>query len=277
MLTHTAYGKSRVRLVQVSRAGDRHAVRDLAVDIRFDGDFEASYVDGDNSDVLPTDTMKNTVYALAAKHSVRDPEGFGTILGRHFLDRSPRLRCVTVKLTDYSWRHIAIGGREHGTSFMRRGPDTRTASVASRRDRVRIEAGVDDLLIMKTSNSAFAGFPRDELTTLPETRDRLLATSMSARWEYQEDHTEFEPSWRIVRDTLLETFARHESESVQHTLYAMGQAVLDGVDAVISITLVMPNKHHLPVDLSTFGLPNRNEIFVATEEPFGLIEATITR
>ena len=261
----------------MSRRGDRHGVRDLAVDIRFEGDFDASYTAGDNSAVLPTDTMKNTVYALASRHPVRDPESFGLVLGAHFLERSPRLQCVTVRLTEYPWRHIAIGEREHGTSFMRRGPDTRSATVASRRDGVRVEAGVEDLLIMKTSQSAFAGFPRDDFTTLPDTRDRLLATSMSARWQYQDADVEFEPSWRVVRDTLLETFALHHSESVQHTLYAMGQAVIDNVDAVTAITLTMPNKHHLPVDLSKLGLENRNEIFVATEEPFGLIEATITR
>jgi urate oxidase len=277
MLTHTAYGKSRVRLVQVSRRGDRHALRDLAVDIRFEGEFDASYTAGDNSEVLPTDTMKNTVYAMAARHSMRDPESFGLMLGRHFLEHSPRLECVTVHLIEYAWRNIAIGERDHGTSFMRRGPDTRTATVASRREGTRVEAGIDDLLIMKTAHSSFAGFPRDEFTTLPETRDRLLATSMTARWQYQDADVEFEPSWRVVRDTLLETFALHHSESVQHTLYAMGQAVIDGVDVVTSITLTMPNKHHLPIDLSKFGLDNRNEIFVATEEPFGLIEATIAR
>jgi len=208
---------------------------------------------------------------------VRDPESFGVILGRHFLDRNVRLQCVTVRLTEYAWRHITIAEREHGTSFMRRGPDTRTATVASRRDSVRVEAGVEDLLIMKTSHSGFAGFPRDEFTTLPDTQDRLLATSMTARWQYQDADVEFEPSWRVVRDTLLETFALHHSESVQHTLYAMGQAVIDGVDVVASITLTMPNKHHLPIDLAKLGFENRNEIFVATEEPFGLIEATITR
>jgi len=261
----------------VSRRGDRHGLRDLAVDVRFEGEFDSSYTAGDNSDVLPTDTMKNTVYALAANEAVRDPESFGLSLGRHFLERSTRLQCVTVHLTEYSWRHIAIGEREHGTSFLRRGPDTRTAVVTSRRDGVRVEAGVDDLLIMKTSHSAFAGFPRDEFTTLAETRDRLLATSMTAHWRYQDADVEFEPSWRVVRDTLLETFALHHSESVQHTLYAMGQAVIDGVDVVTSITLTMPNKHHLPIDLGKLGLENRNEIFVATEEPFGLIEATITR
>jgi urate oxidase len=277
MLTHTAYGKSQVRLVQVSRGGDRHDLRDLAIDIRFEGEYDASYADGDNRDVLPTDTMKNTIYALAARQQVRDPESFGLRLGRHFLERNPRARRITVGLIEYLWRRVEIGEREHGQAFMRRGPDTRTATVVTEPADVTVEGGVDGLLIMKTAHSAFDDFLRDEFTTLPDTRDRLLATSLTARWRYVDADIPFGSTWRGVRDTLLRAFAEHESESVQHTLYHMGQQVLETVDSVTSITLVMPNKHHLPVDLARFGLENRNEIFVATEEPYGRIEATLSR
>jgi urate oxidase len=227
--------------------------------------------------VLPTDTMKNTVYALAATSPVQDPEPFAIRLAQHFLDRNPKLRRVTLDLVEHQWRRIEIGEREHGQAFMRRGPDTRTASVSATRDGVTVEAGIQDLLIMKTGQSAFSGFPRDEFTTLPETRDRLLATSMTASWRYGDSDVPFGSTWRSVRDVLLQTFAEHDSESVQHTLYAMGQAVLDSLELISSITLVMPNKHHLPVDLTRFGLENRNEIFVATDEPYGRIEATLTR
>ena len=263
--------------MQVRRRGDRDDLRDLSLAVRFEGDYDASYIEGDNRDVLPTDTMKNTIYALAARSPVQDPESFAIRLGQHFLERNPTLQRVSLDLVEYQWRRIEIGEREHGQAFMRRGPDTRTASVATSRDGVIVEAGVQDLLIMKTGHSAFSGFPRDEFTTLADTRDRLLATSMTASWRYAETDVPFSSTWRGVRDLLLRTFAEHHSESVQHTLYAMGQAVLDGLDVVVSITLVMPNKHHLPVDLTRFGLDNRNEIFVATDEPFGQIEATLTR
>jgi urate oxidase len=160
---------------------------------------------------------------------------------------------------------------------MRRGPDTRTATVQTDRSGAKVGAGIADLVILKTAHSAFAGFPRDEYTTLPDTQDRLLATSLTATWQYRDAELDFGASWHGVRQTLLETFAEHDSRSVQHTLYAMGQAVLDGNDEVSAIRLVMPNKHHLPFDLSRLGLENHNEIFVATEEPYGLIEATLTR
>lgn len=277
MLAHTGYGKSAIRLVQVLRGSDRHRVRDLTIAIRFEGDYDASYTDGDNADVFPTDTMRNTVYALAARKAVGDPEEFGARLGRHFLERNPKLRRVRVDLSEHCWKHIAIGGREHGQALMRRGPDTRTATVEIDRAKTRVGAGVSDLVILKTAHSAFAGFPRDQYTTLPETHDRLLATSLTATWHYGDPGVDFDPAWQSVRQTLLETFAEHDSASVQHTLYAMGQAVLDTIDDVSAIRLVMPNKHHLPFDVSRLGLENRNEIFVATEEPYGLIEATLTR
>ena len=263
--------------MQVRRRGDRDDLRDLSVAVRFEGDYDASYIDGDNRDVLPTDTMKNTVYAFAAKSPVQDPERFAIRLGQHFLERNPKLRRVTLDLVEYQWRRIEIGEREHGQAFMRRGPDTRTAAVVVARDGVTVDAGVQDLLIMKTAQSAFSGFPRDEFTTLPETRDRLLATSLTASWRYVDVDLPFSSTWRGVRDVLLRTFAEHVSESVQHTLHAMGQAVLDSLDLVSSISLVMPNKHHVPFDLTRFGLENRNEIFVATDEPYGRIEATLRR
>ena len=259
------------------RRTDRHDLRDLTVAVRFQGDYEKSYTEGDNRDVLPTDTMKNSIYALAAREPVRDPETFGLALARHFLDRNPRLHRVRIDLTEHLWGRIARGERQHGQAFVRAGCDTRTAAVDAHRTRIFVGAGVSDLLILKSSHSAFVGFPRDEYTTLPETRDRLLATSLTATWRYRDPDIDFGPAWHGVRSTLLQTFAEHHSESVQHTLYAMGQAVLDTLEDVTAIRLVMPNKHHLPIDLAPFGLENRNEIFVATEEPHGLIEATLCR
>jgi urate oxidase len=277
MLLDSAYGKSRVRLVQVLRAGDRHDLRDLTVAVRFRGHYDESYTDGDNSAVLPTDTMKNTVYAMAAREGVHEPEIFGARLATHFLDRNPRLTRVRIDITEHLWGRVPTAAGEHGHAFVRLGPDTRTAAVgASRRSRL-VGAGVSDLVILKSAHSAFAGFLRDEFTTLAETRDRLLATSLTATWRYRNRDMDYGSAWRAVRRTLLEVFADHHSESVQHTLYAMGTGVLERVDDVTAIRLVMPNKHHLPVDLSPFGLENRNEIFVATEEPQGLIEAMVVR
>ena len=219
MLAHTAYGKSKVRLVQVARHGDRHDLRDLTVAIQFEGDYDKSYTAGDNSGVLPTDTMKNTVYALAGRGPIDGPEPFAPRSScRHFLDRNARLGRVRVEIT------------EHGVGPHRATAPANTARPSSARAPARVRprprriasrpsssAGLADLVILKSSRSAFSGYMRDEYTTLPETRDRILATSLSATWRYREGEIAFGPAWWAVRGTLLETFAAHESESVQHT------------------------------------------------------------
>jgi len=278
MLRHPAYGKSGIRLVKLTRRGGRHDLIDLTIAIRFEGDWPRSYTDGDNSAVLPTDTMKNTVYALAADAPLDEPEPFGLLLAQHFLERNAALQIVTIDMVQHMWGRVVSSQGEDGHSFERRGPEVRTAAIVRDREKptATIRAGVADLLILKSSRSAFAGFPRDEYTTLPDTHDRILATSLEATWRYAHE-VPFGNAWRAIRQTLVDTFAAHDSASVQHTLYAMGQHVIDTRRDVESIRLVMPNKHHLPVDLSRFGLKNRNEIFVATDEPFGLIEATVDR
>jgi urate oxidase len=277
MLTHTAYGKSGIRLVKLARRGDRHDIADLTLAIRFEGDYDASYAEGANQGVLPTDTMKNTVYALAAREQVDEPESFALILAQHFLERNARLRRVTIDVVQHAWGRLTTGGRPEGQAFVRQGPEVRTAEISVDRAGTIVKAGLSDLLILKSSRSAFEGFVHDELTTLPETRDRILATSLSATWQYRNADVAFGPGWRIVRATLVECFSAHQSNSVQHTLYAMGQAVLDSVDDVLSIHLVMPNKHHVPFDVARFGIENRNEVFISTDEPFGRIEATLNR
>lgn len=270
------YGKQAVRLVTVRRRPEAHELQDVTVAIRLEGDFAAAYTAGDNAGVLPTDTMKNTVYALAAEHPFEEIEDFGLALSDHFLQASPRAARAHVELTQHLWERIEKRDQPHPHAFRRAGSERRTAVVTRDRTGVRVLAGLEDLVVMKTAKSAFEGFPRDRYTTLKETADRLLATAVKATWRYSRPYVAFGSLWREVRRLLLETFADHDSLSVQHTLHAMGEAVLETLD-VEEIHLSMPNKHHIPVDLTPFGLENRNEIFVATPEPYGLIEATLRR
>lgn len=269
-MAENSYGKQAVRLVTVRRGADRHALKDVTVAIRFEGDFAAAYTEGDNEGVFPTDTMKNTVYALAAGHPFDDIEDFGLALTDHFLQASSRVSSVRVELTEQPWEPIA------SHAFQRAGGERRTAVVTRDLEGARVLAGLENLVVMKTAKSAFEGFPRDRYTTLKETGDRLLATAVQATWRYSRPQVAFGHLWSEVRRVLLEAFAQHDSRSVQHTLHAMGEAVLEAVD-VEEIHIAMPNLHHLPVDLTPFGLENRNEIFVATSEPYGLIEGTVRR
>lgn len=276
-LTAQKYGKSHVRVMKVVRRGDQHDLRDLTVDIQLTGDYDPAFVVGDNSVVLPTDTMKNTVYAMAREEPLDDIETFALALSSHFLGSHGAVSRARVEIAEGSWKRLTIGEKPQGQAFARSGGDERTAVVCRTRDGVTIEAGLRNLLVLKSGHSAFGGFLRDKYTTLRETNDRILSTSLSASWRYGNDGLPFGVVWQGVRQSLLETFAQHESLSVQHTLYAMAEAVLENHEAVAEIHLSMPNRHHLLADLSPFGLDNENVVFVPTDEPYGLIEATIRR
>jgi urate oxidase len=270
-LAANRYGKSAIRLVKIVRGPDRHAVRDLTVAISLEGDFASSYVDGDNSLVVATDTMKNTVYAFAREHLSGPVEAFGAVLAQHFV-AIPQVERATVSIEEHAWRPIG----EAPDAFFRDKSSTRTASVVATRDEVTFDAGIADITIMKTAKSAFSGFPRDDYTTLPDTDDRIMATKLTASWRYG-DETDFDASFEAVRRTLLDVFASHESESVQHSIWIVGRAIVDRHAEVEEVTLTMPNLHHWLADLSPFGQPNDREIFIATTEPHGLIQATVRR
>lgn len=276
------YGKDGIRVVLVRRPeGDdgRHVLRDLTVDVRLEGDFERVHTAGDNSPVLPTDSMRSTVYALAQQHLTGDIEAFGEALARRFLEAAPAAAAAEVSLREHGWARAHTSGTEHPHAFVGGGAETATAvvTVAGGRRPV-VHSGLTDLTLLKTRGSAFAGFLRDEFTVLAETDDRILATDVSASWTYVENHaTSYDDVRARARAALVTAFSDHDSQSVQHTLYAMGEAVLEACAEAADVRLRMPNKHHVPVDLTPFGITNDRTVYVATDRPFGVIEAAVRR
>jgi urate oxidase len=276
-LGENRYGKSAIRLVKVIREPDRHTVRDLTVAISLEGDFGAAHTDGDNAKVVATDTMKNTVYALAPEHLTGAIEAFGRVLAEHFA-AIPQVERATIVIREHRWAPIPTDLGPAPDAFMRVGDFARTATVSATRDgQLAIYAGIDDLTVMKTAKSAFRGFPRDRSTTLPETDDRIMATRVSATWRYVSTDLDWDAVFDGVRGTLLDVMADHLSPSVQASIWIVGRAILERHTAVEEIRMVLPNLHHWTVDLTPFGLANRNEIFTPTTEPHGLIEATVRR
>jgi urate oxidase len=271
------YGKQRVRILQVARHPERHDITELTLGIRLEGDFEAAHSQGDNRKVLPTDTMKNTVYALAKLHPIQSPDEFCIRLASHFLARNPQISRARIEAAQTLWTRLAIGGKPHPNTFHSSANEKRTTALTVARAEKTLHAGIEGLVVLKTTNSAFEKFLRDEYTTLKEDRNRILATSIHATWLYRKGEVDFDAAWHGVRQTLLETFAGHDSESLQHTLYAMGEAVLRKFPDIEEIHLSLPNKHYNLVDLAPFGLDNPKEIFLPTDEPHGLIEATLRK
>lgn len=275
-LAANRYGKASIRLVRVARGEDGDRVRDLTVAIALEGTFEAAHTDGDNSMVIATDTMKNTAYAFAKDHLDGSIETYGRALAEHFLEAS-QVDVATVNIRAHHWSAIDVAGRPAPDAFVRGGEGTRVATVTATRGGTSVDAGVEDLVVMKTTRSAFTGFPRDRYTTLPETDDRLMATRITAIWRYGSPDLDADATFAAVRRTLLEVFADHDSPSVQTSVWIMARAILERHDEVDEVRMVLPNLHHWLVDLSSFGLENDREIYTPTTEPHGLIEATVRR
>jgi urate oxidase len=271
------YGKARVRVLKVIRDGATHHLKELTVSVMLEGDFAAAHEKGDNRLIVPTDTMKNTVYVLAQERLGQETEPFGLALGEHFLKHYAQVRQATLSFSEQAWQRMPVDGQPHQHSFVASGPGQLSAEIVCSREANRVTSGVDDLLILKSTGSGFEGYVKDRFTTLPETNDRILASQLKARWRYEKSPGRYDQSNQKIVAAMLKTFAVNYSPSVQFTLYQMGCTALQAVPEISQIHLSMPNQHCLLVNLSPFGLENRNEIFVPTADPHGLIEATIRR
>jgi urate oxidase len=285
------YGKAENRVVRIYRDTPRHEIRDLNVSTVLRGDFADAHVTGDQSEVLPTDTQKNTAFAYAKQHGVTSPEDYALALARRLLDACPAAAEAVVSVEEYAWDRVPVGAEGHDHSFVRRGTETRTTQVVVG-PTTTVRSGLTDLTVLKSTGSEFRGFLVDEYTTLAEADDRILATSLTATWRYAEGHLDkldspldkldqrgfdWNASYDAVRALLLEAFATTYSRALQETLYAMGRAVLETRDDIAEVSFAAPNKHHFVVDLTPFGLDNPGEVFIAADRPYGLIEATVQR
>lgn len=267
------YGKAENRLVTVSRNGSVHTIKDLTVSTSLRGDLADTHLTGDNAKVLATDTQKNTVYAFAKEAPVGEIEDFALRLGRHFVSSQEAITGARVLIDEHAWDRI--DGHDH--SFVQGSNEKRTTAVTIEGSQAWVVSGVRDLVVLKSTGSEFHGYPKDPYTTLKETNDRILATSVTARWRYAGVDVDWAKSFAEIRSIMLKTFADKHSLSLQQTLYAMGEAVLQARPEVAEVRLSMPNKHHFLVDLSAFGLENDNEVFYAADRPYGLIEGSILR
>lgn len=263
------YGKAEIRVMKVDRDRPRHVLHDLTVSVALAGDLDEVHLVGDNGAVLPTDTQKNTVYAFAREHGVGQVEDFAALLARHFVDTQRAVHQATVTVDEHHWERLA----DH--SFARAGRETRTTTVTHDARGTRVRSGLRDLVLLSSTGSEFQGFATDRYTTLPETDDRILCTSVEAQWRHARPQADWQASYDAVRSALTAAFTDTYSRSLQQTLYAMGARVVSTCPGVDEVRLRLPNRHHLLVDLEPFGLDNPGEVFHVDDRPYGLIEATV--
>ena len=276
VLGPNSYGKSGNHLFKVVRATGRHEVRDYRVDVALTGDYDAVHTEGDNTGAMATDTMRNTVYAVASQTSFDSPEQYGLELVGYLLTQ-PQVEGAKVSVVEQRWDRIEVDGKPHDHAFTRAAGGKHTAVVTGAGEQRVVTAGVDDLHVLKTTNSGWSNFLEGGYRTLKDTDDRILATSITATWDYQEPSGDFGPWWDGVNGQIAHTFTDHFSPSVQHTIWRMGQAILERFEQIERISFTLPNKHHLLYDLAPFGLDNDREIYWVTVEPYGRIQATVER
>ncbi|MDT0182615.1 urate oxidase [Microbacterium sp. ARD31] len=276
------YGKAENRIVRIYRDAARHEIVDLNVSSQLRGAALAeSYLSGDNALIVATDTQKNTAFAFAKEHGIRSPEDYLIALGRHFVSSFEWIDGGLWQAEQYEWERIVVDGAEHDHAFVRPGRATRLAAVQTIDGGTHVLGGVKDLTVLKSTGSEFHGFPRDRYTTLGETDDRIMATSVTGRWRFLPDAVaagiDYNALYAEVLDVLLSTFASVHSLALQQTLFEMGRAAIEARPEIAEVRFAMPNKHHFAYDLSAFGLDNPNEVFYAADRPYGLIEGTVTR
>ncbi len=278
ILGDNQYGKAESRVVRIYRDSPRHEIRDLNVTTALRGAFAPAYLVGDQSNVLPTDTQKNTAFAFAKSHGVASLEGYGLGLARHFVHDVDPVDGARIELEEFAWRRAEIDGVEHNHTWLRTGEEVRTAAITVDATGEQVVAGFKGLTILKSTGSQFAGFYADEFTTLPETFDRVMATSLVARWRYSTtDGVDWDAAYAAAKQVMVREFATLHSLALQQTLWHMGKAVLEEIPTIAEIRLAAPNKHHHIVDLTPFNLENNGEVFIAADRPYGLIEAQILR
>jgi urate oxidase len=277
ILAENRYGKQRVRVLKVFRSTDRHSVKELTVSCLLHGDFEAPHLGPDNSPVVPADTVKNTIHILAKDLLTEDSEAFALQLADHFLVKYAHVNGVDVDLAERVWQRMEIEGQPHNHSFVERGQGTPVVSLQRTRDTAVLASGITGLVVMKTTESGFAGYPKCDFTTLPETHDRIMATSIDASWTHTSPETAGPSANALVLEALHRIYATTWSPSVQRTLFQMGEAALEAVPGLSHISFKLPNKHYLPLDLTRFGRSHEGDLFLPTDEPHGQIEAVVRR
>ncbi len=276
-LKSQSYGKSKVRFTKVTRRDELHEVVECLVNVQLDGHFEKTYFTGDNSQVIPTDTIKNTVYAIARQNDWVDIETYGKQLTNHFLDRFEHVSFAYVQIDETLWQRISVDGNPHNHSFVKGQNEVPKCWVQQTRESCSVESRLSGLQVLKTTASGFVGYIVDSYTTLQETTDRIFATSIDAKWSWVSSPSNCNAVRNEVRSIILRMFATEYSPSVQFTIYRIGQAVLEAIPSIQEITLAMPNQHRLLMNMEKIGFDNPNLIFVPTDEPYGDISATISR
>jgi urate oxidase len=277
VLGKNQYGKAENRVVRIYRDTPRHEIHDVNVSTCLRGDFSAAHLAGDQSEVLPTDTQKQTAYAYAKEKGLLSIEDYGLALARHFVHDVEPVQGARIEIDEYAWQRAVVDGAEHDHTWIRKGQEVRTAAITVDAEGEWVVGGLKEMTILKSTGSEFADFLTDPYTILEPTHDRVMATSLTAQWRFTSTEVDWEATYEGIKTQMIKQFATVQSLALQQTLFEMGKAVLETYPVIAEVRLAAPNKHHFVYDLSPFGIENDKEVFNADDRPYGFIQATVTR
>jgi len=291
-IIESAYGKAGVKILHVSQQGSVHTIRELEVETLLTLNNHKDYKRGDNSDIIATDTQKNTVYILAKQYGISSPEEFGLILANHFISKYPWVVKAKVTLSAHPWQRITDkAGRPHNHAYVSTPTAVRVASVVLARGSMPVvSAGIRNLRVLKTTQSAFVNFVSDEYRSLPDFKDRLFSTIVTADWTYSKINKELNFDWAFssTKDIILEVFAGPAdkgifSASVQNSQFLTQKTILEKIPQVEKVFISMPNVHYFGFDFSKFPkIPELAEkcsgdVYHLVDKPSGQITSTLSR
>jgi urate oxidase len=278
----SSHGESRLRMLRVVRRGDRHDARDLTVACQFEGHFADAFVGGTAHGLLPGEALKSLIHATARQHTSAEIEHFGLALCERLMSNYAKVTRARVEISEQPWSRLEVGGKAQGQAFLAGPPERRTVAVTSNGAQVAVISGIDQLTIMRTSGLAPTrrGAPQPDDSGREDSLQPLLVATLSAQWTYSSPDVTFGPYRQGIRSAIVETFGCHASRSVQHTLYAIGEVVLSSYEELTDITLTLQERPYRPVDpfSASVDQPDRpDDLFVAVEEPLGVVEVTVER
>ncbi|KAG7194521.1 uncharacterized protein KQ657_004736 [Scheffersomyces spartinae] len=294
-LINSSYGKANVKFLKVKKDPSNPKVQDVLeanVQCLLKGNFDVSYTEADNSVIVPTDTVKNTILVEAKNTDVWPIERFAGHLAKHFTSKYSHVDGVEISIVQQRWNKYPVNGKLHDHSFVHEGPETKQTFLTynKKTQELSLKSCIKDLTVLKSTGSMFYGFNVCDYTILKPTTDRILSTDVFASWEFDPkklatlediatyaDAGLFEDTLKTARDATLELFALENSASVQATMYNMAGKILALVPEVKTVTYELPNKHYILFNLEWKGIKDNTELFYPASDPNGLIKCTVGR
>ncbi|XP_028919868.1 uricase-like [Ornithorhynchus anatinus] len=280
----TGYGKDMVKVLQIQRDGKYHTIKEVAASVQLTLSSKKDYLHGDNSDIIPTDTIKNTVHVLAKFKGIKTIETFAMDICEHFLSSFSHVSRARVYIEEAPWQRFEKNGARHVHAFIHSPTGIHFCEVEQfRNGNPDVHSGIKDMKLLKTTQSGFEGFLKDQFTTLPEVNDRCFATKVYCKWRYNRlREVDFQATWNLVRETILEKFAGpydkgEYSPSVQKTLYDIQVLALSRISEIDDMEISLPNIHYFTIDMTKMGLINKDQVLLPTDNPFGKITGTVRR